>query len=140
MLPRPRRAGTALAVTAAFLLVPGAAHAAQPKPGYYEGDGVFFKIAKYGKRPQLFRLSLSGTLTCADGTTRADTLDTILISGPKVSRAGRFRYAAPGVVFKGRFTSRSRASGTLSRTDGDCSASSSWTATRKTAGEPVPQG
>jgi hypothetical protein len=140
MLPRTHRTGTALAVTAAVLLAPGAAHGAQPKPGYYAGEGVDFKIAKFGTRPQLFRLSLSETLTCADGTTRADALDTILISGPKVSRAGRFKYAAPGVVFKGRFTSRSQASGTLSRTDGECSASLAWAASRKSGGEPLPQG
>jgi hypothetical protein len=126
----------ALAVAAA-IAVPASAQAAQPKPGYYEGEGVFFKIAKFSQRPQLFRLTLSEPLTCADGTTVADTLDTILILGPKVGRYGRFRYERPGTLFKGRFTSRTQASGKLVRQVGECSASLSWTAKLQTGGVPI---
>ena len=136
---RIRRPLAALAVLGALLTIPNAAQAAQPKQGYYEGDGVFFKIEKFGKRPQLFRLALSEPLTCADGTTRQDTLDKILILGPKVKRNGRFSYKATGVTFKGRFTSRTQARGTLARTDGDCSASLAWTASLQTGGTPIPQ-
>jgi hypothetical protein len=130
----------ALAVTAALALIPASAQAAQPKAGYYEGEGVFFKIAKFSERPQLFRLTLSEPLTCADGTTVPDTLDTIIILGPKVNRYGRFRYERPGTLFKGRFTSRTQATGTLSRTVGECTASMSWNATLRTTGVPIPQG
>ena len=129
----------ALAVAAAFA-VPASAQAAQPKPGYYEGEGVFFKIAKFSERPQLFRLSLTEPLTCADGTTVADTLDTILILGPKVGRYGRFRYEGNGTLFKGRFTSRTQATGKLVRKVGNCGASMSWTAKLRTGGIPIPQG
>src|SRR5688500_5073067 len=86
-----------LAVAAA-LAVPAAAQAAQPKPGYCEGPGVFFKMSKFSDRAQLSRLSLSEPLTCADGTTIQDSLDTILILGPKVNRNGRFRYERPGKI------------------------------------------
>jgi hypothetical protein len=130
----------ALAVTAALAAVPASAQAAQPKAGYYEGEGVFFKIAKFSERPQLFRLSLSEPLTCADGTTVADTLDTIIVLGPKVNRYGRFRYERPGTLFKGRFTSRTQATGKLNRTVGDCTASITWTAKLRTTGVPIPQG
>ena len=125
-----------LAVAAA-LAAPAAAQAAQPKPGYYEGPGVFFKISKFSDRPQLSRVSLSEPLTCADGTTVQDTLDPILILGPKVNRYGRFRYERPGTLFKGRFTTRTQASGKLVRTVGDCTATMSWTAQLKTGGTPI---
>ena len=139
MSSRLPRTATAVAVAAALLTAPSFADAAQPRRGYYEGDGVFFKIEKFGTaRPQLFRLSLSETLTCADGTTRADAFDRILILGPKVSRTGRFKYEAPGVTLKGRFTTRTQAHGTLVRTDGDCSASLAWTASRQVGGAPLP--
>jgi hypothetical protein len=128
-----------LAAAAALALPASAAHAAQPKSGYYEGSGVFFKIAKFGERPQLARLSLSEPLTCADGSTIQDTLDTIIILGPKVNRYGRFRYEKPGsTLFKGRFVTRTKATGTLTRTVGDCTASMSWTASLRTGGIPIP--
>jgi len=127
----------ALAVVAALAVPAASAQAAQPKPGYYEGDGVFFKIAKFSQRPQLFRLALSEPMTCADGSTVADSLDTILIFGPKVGRYGRFRYEKPGTLFKGRFRSRTSATGKLVRTVGDCSASMTWTATLRTGGLPI---
>jgi len=128
-----------LAATAALALPASAAQAAQPKAGYYEGSGVFFKIAKFSDKAQLFRLSLSEPLTCADGSTIQDTLDTILIMGPKVNRYGRFRYEKPGsTLFKGRFVTRTQATGKLTRTVGDCTASISWTANLKTGGIPIP--
>jgi hypothetical protein len=126
----------ALAVAAAFA-VPASAQAAQPKTGYYEGEGVFFKISKFSKRPQLSRLALSEPLTCADGSTVADSLDTIIILGPKVGRYGRFRYERPGTLFKGRFVTRTKATGKLVRTVGECSASMTWTATLQTGGTPI---
>ena len=126
-----------LAVAAALAVPAASAQAAQPKAGYYDGPGVFFKIAKFSDRAQLFRLSLTEPMTCADGTTVQDTLDTILIMGPKVNRYGRFRYERPGTLFKGRFTTRTQASGKLVRTVGDCTASMSWTASLKTGGTPI---
>jgi hypothetical protein len=133
-----RRRVAILTLLASLSLVPAAADAAQPRAGYYAGEGVFFKIAQLGERPQLFRISLSQTLTCADGTMRQDPFDRILLLGPKVSRTGRFRYEGPGITFKGRFTTRTQASGTLQRAQGDCTAALSWTAARRTAGEPLP--
>jgi hypothetical protein len=128
-----------LAAAAALALPASAAQAAKPKPGYYEGPGVFFKIAKFGERPELSRLSLSEPLTCADGSTIQDTLDTIIILGPKVNRYGRFRYEKPGsTLFKGRFITRTKAMGRLTRTVGDCTASMSWTASLTTGGVPIP--
>jgi hypothetical protein len=135
-----RRAVAAATVIAFALLVPTAAHAITPKQGYYEGEHVFFKIEKFSARPQLFRLSTSETMTCADGTTRADTMDTIIILGPKVRKSGRFKYEGTGVTFKGRFTSRTQAHGTLTRSEAGCTASLSWTASLKTGGVSVPTG
>jgi hypothetical protein len=126
-----------LAAAAALALPAATAQAAQPKTGYYEGPGVFFKIAKFGERPSLARLSLSEPLTCADGSTIQDTLDTIIILGPKVNRYGRFRYERPGTLFKGRFTTRTQASGKLVRTVGDCTATMAWTAKLTTGGIPI---
>jgi hypothetical protein len=98
---------------------------------------VCFKIVKFGERPSLARLSLSEPLTCADGSTVQDTLDTIIILGPNVKRYGRFRYERPGTLFKGRFTTRRQASGKLVRTVGDCTASMTWTASLKVGGTPI---
>ena len=133
-----RNTCVALAAAASLLALPAGASALTPKSGYYEGQGVFFKVAKFGERPQLARVAFSGPLTCADGSTRTDTLDRILILGPKVGREGRFRYEGTGVVFKGRFTSRTQAHGRLTRAEGDCSSVTTWTATLKTGGIPIP--
>jgi hypothetical protein len=148
-----RAAVTALAVGSLLAAVAGTAGAAVPKAGYYSGtavqpgqaqpSSVGFKVFKYGSFSGTVRkvLSVSATtqLQCASGEVQEDRYLVYIILGGKIDRLGRFKYAGNGFSIKGRFTTRTSAKGTLSRTVGDCKAEGiSWTAKRTTGGIPIP--
>jgi hypothetical protein len=123
--------------------------AATPRQGYYsgttaqEGGSVDFKVFKYGSFSgtvrKLLKVGATTQLTCASGEVKEDRFSAYIIMGGKIDRLGRFKYSYKGFTIKGRFTSRTSAKGTLSRTVGDCTASNiGWTAKRSTAGIPLP--
>jgi hypothetical protein len=131
---------TVAAVLAAAAVLPAASMAASPAPrsGAYAGtftqagaaDGkLAFKLGALSKR--VVRISGTAQLTCADGTTIADSWD-VVIYGPKVTGGKSFAVRADGIVLAGHFTSSTGASGTLERQKGDCSATGlRWTAKPK---------
>jgi hypothetical protein len=144
-----RRAAVAALVTGCTLAaMPGAAGAAVPLAGYYSGStaqagSVDFKVFKYGSFNgtvrKLLKIGATTQLTCASGEVKEDRYLVYVILGGKISKRGTFRYAGNGFAMKGRFTSRTSAEGTLSRTVGDCKAENvSWTAKRSTGGIPIP--
>jgi hypothetical protein len=158
------RNGVLAALAAGSLLVamPGAANSAVPTAGYYSGatlqpklnaadpaeqpyaGSVDFKVLKYGTSNgparKLLRVGATTQLRCASGEVKEDTFLAYIIVGGKIDRLGRFNYAYKGLTIKGRFTSRTSAKGTLSRTVGDCKVENvSWIAKRSTGGLPIPQ-
>jgi hypothetical protein len=162
----PLRRGLAAALTAGALLVaiPGAANAAVPGPGYYSGTttqpklnpadpaeqpyagSVDFKVFKYkgskGTIRKLLRVGADTKLRCANGEVKEDRYLGVIIWGGEINRLGKFSYKGTGFSIKGRFTSRTSATGTLSRQVGDCKVENvSWTAKRGSAAPiPIPQG
>ena len=145
------RRGVVAALVAASLLValPGAASAATPREGYYagataqQGGAVDFKVFKYGSFDgpvrKILKVGATTQLTCASGEVKEDRYLGYIIVGGKIDSLGRFKYSYKGFTIKGRFTSRTSAKGTLSRTVGDCKAENiSWTAKRSTGGIPIP--
>jgi hypothetical protein len=137
----PRRAIVSALLTAslAAALVPSLAGAATPRAGYYSGatsqagGEVDFKVMKYGSFNGTVRkfLKVGATmqLTCASGEVKEDYFSLYIIAGGKIDGLGRFKYSYKGFTFKGRFTGRTTAKGTLSRTIGDCTTGSvTWTA------------
>jgi hypothetical protein len=156
----PRLAVSAL-VAAALLaaLVPALAGAATPRAGYFSGPtsqvnvadpgdeaeagSVGFKVFKYGSFNGTVRKVLSVSaktqLTCASGEVKQDRYLVYIIMGGQINKYGKFKYAGSGFTIRGRFTSRTSATGTLTRTVGDCKAEGiSWTAKRSTGGLPIP--
>lgn len=158
------RNGVLAALAAGSLLVPmpGAANAAVPVAGYYSGatiqpklnaadpaeqpyaGSVDFKVLKYSSSNRtarkLLRVGATTQLRCASGEVKEDTFLVYIIAGGKIDRLGRFNYAYKGLTIRGRFTSRTSAKGTLSRTVGDCKVEHvSWTAKRSAGGLPIPQ-
>jgi hypothetical protein len=149
-----RRAAVAALVAASLLaaLVPSMAGAATPRAGYYNGTTVQadqtpgtvgFKVFKYGSFNGTVRkvLSVSATthLKCASGEVKEDRYLIYIIVGGRINKYGKFKYAGNGFTIRGRFTTRTSAKGTLSRTLGDCKAENvSWTAKRSTGGIPIP--
>jgi hypothetical protein len=149
-----RRTVVSALVAAALLaaLVPSMAGAATPRAGYYNGTTlqadqtpgtVGFKVFKYGSFNGTVRkvLSVSATtqLKCASGEVKEDRYLVYIIMGGQINRYGKFKYVGNGFTFRGRFTTRTSARGTLSRTVGDCKAENvSWTAKRSTGGLPIP--
>jgi hypothetical protein len=136
-----RRALVSALLTAslAAALVPTMAGAATPRAGYYSGStsqaggSVDFKVMKYGSSNgtvrKFLKVGATTQLQCASGEVKEDYFSVYIISGGKVDRYGRFKYSYKGFNFKGRFTSRTSAKGTLSRTVGDCTSGSvNWTA------------
>jgi hypothetical protein len=141
-------------------LVPSMAGAATPRTGYYSGPtsqmiqstdpaaaaeagSVDFKVMKYGSSSgtvrKFLKVGATTQLTCPSGEVKQDYFSVYIIVGGKIDRLGRFRYSYKGFTFKGRFTSRTSAKGTLSRTVGDCSTGSvTWTAKKTTGGIPLP--
>jgi hypothetical protein len=133
---------TVLAVCAAAAIAPAAAPAASIERGAYEGrtaqpasggaaayrGKILLKLGLLSNPARIVRFGLTTRLLCADGTTRDDKTEAV-IYGPRLDRRGRFSYVADGLVVSGRFKPGGTASGTLSRTVGDCSISGvSWTA------------
>jgi hypothetical protein len=149
-----RRATVSALVAGALLaaLVPAMAGAATPRAGYYNGNTlqadqtpgtVGFKVFKYGSFNGTVRkvLSVSATtqLKCASGEVKEDRYLVYIIMGGQINKYGKFRYTGNGFSIRGRFTTRTSARGTLSRTIGDCKAENvSWTAKRSTGGLPIP--
>jgi hypothetical protein len=135
------------------------ANAAIPRAGYYSGStsqmiqsdpaapaeagSVDFKVMKYGSFNgtvrKFLKVGATTQLQCASGEVKQDYFSVYIIVGGKIDRYGRFRYAYKGFSFKGRFTSRTSAKGTLSRTVGDCTADNvTWTAKKSSGGLPIP--
>jgi hypothetical protein len=137
------RRALAAALIAASLLAAlcSSAGAATPRAGYYEGTtaqqpgSVDFKVFKYGSFSgtvrKVLKVGATTQLTCASGEVKEDRYLVYIIMGGKIDRYGRFKYAGNGFTIKGRFTTRTSAHDTLSRTVGDCKAENvSWTAKR----------
>jgi hypothetical protein len=135
------------------------ANAAVPRTGYYSGTtsqmvqsdpaapaeagSVDFKVMKYGSFNgtvrKFLKVGATTQLTCPSGEVKQDYFSVYIISGGKVDRYGRFKYSYKGFSFKGRFTSRTTAKGTLSRTVGDCTAQNvTWTAKKTSGGLQLP--
>lgn len=98
---------------------------------------------KYGSFNGTVRkvLSVSATtqLKCASGEVKEDRYLVYIIMGGQINKYGKFRYTGNGFSIRGRFTTRTSARGTLSRTVGDCKAENvSWSAKRSTGGLPIP--
>jgi hypothetical protein len=133
-------------------LVPSIAGAATPRAGYYNGTTlqadqtpgtVGFKVFKYGSFNGTVRKVLSVSamtqLKCASGEVKEDRFLTYIIMGGQINKYGKFKWSGNGFSIRGRFTTRTSARGTLSRTVGDCKAENvSWTAKRSTGGLPIP--
>jgi hypothetical protein len=130
-------------------LVPSMANAATPRAGYYSGTtsqaggSVDFKVMKYGSFNgtvrKFLKVGATTQLTCPSGEVKEDYFSVYIIMGGKIDRYGRFKYSYKGFSFKGRFTSRTSAKGTLSRTVGDCTAQDvTWTAKKSSGGIPLP--
>jgi hypothetical protein len=146
-----RRTAVAALVACSLLaaMMSASAGAATPRQGYYSGPTaqqaglVDFKVFKYGSSTgtvrKLLKVGATTQLTCASGEVKEDRFLAYIILGGKIDRLGRFKYAYKGFTIKGRFTTRTSAKGTLSRTVGDCKAENvSWTAKRTTGGIPIP--
>jgi hypothetical protein len=149
-----RRAAVSALVAGALLaaLVPTMAGAATPRAGYYNGTTVQtdqtagtvgFKVFKYGSFNGTVRkvLSVSATtqLKCASGEVKEDRYLVYIIMGGQINKYGKFKWSGNGFSIRGRFTTKTSARGTLSRTVGDCKAENvSWTAKRSTGGLPIP--
>jgi hypothetical protein len=137
-------------LVAASLLVAMAspAGAATPREGYYSGTtaqngAVDFKVFKYGSFSgtvrKLLKVGATTQLICGSGEVKEDRFVAYIILGGKIDGLGRFKYSYRGFTIKGRFTTKTSAKGTLSRTVGDCKAENvSWTAKRTTGGIPIP--
>jgi hypothetical protein len=156
------RRTAAVALVAGSLLaalVPAMADAALPRAGYFSGPtsqpnvadpgdeaeagSVGFKVFKYGSFNGTVRKVLSVSaktlLTCASGEVKQDRYLVYIIMGGQINKYGKFKYAGSGFTIRGRFTSRTSATGTLSRTVGDCKAEGvTWTAKRTSGGIPIP--
>jgi hypothetical protein len=145
-----RRAAVSAVLAGSLLaaLVPSMASAATPRAGYYSGPTsqageVDFKVMKYGSFNgtvrKFLKVGATTQLTCPSGEVKEDYFSVYIIMGGKIDRYGRFKYSYKGFSFKGRFTSKTSAKGTLSRTLGDCTAQNvTWTAKKTTGGIPLP--
>ncbi|HLM09507.1 MAG TPA: hypothetical protein VK307_07340 [Thermoleophilaceae bacterium] len=154
-----RTLAACLAAGSLAAALPMAADAASPRAGYWAGTtlqpaadaatqpyagSVDFKVFKYtsstGPKRKLLRIGAATQLRCASGEVKEDSFLVYVITGGKISSLGRFRYAGTGFTIRGRFTSKTSAKGTLSRTVGDCTVENvSWTAKRGSqAGIPIP--
>jgi hypothetical protein len=137
-----------LAASLLATMLPSMAGAATPRAGYYSGSTsqageVDFKVMKYGSFNgtvrKFLKVGATTQLTCPSGEVREDYFSVYIIMGGKIDGLGRFKYSYKGFSFKGRFTSRTTAKGTLSRTVGDCTAQNvTWTAKKTTGGIPLP--
>ena len=159
-LPLSARSGAIAAMAAVSLTAVGAsgASAAVPVAGVFSGTTlqpklnpadpaehayagtIDFKVYKHKKSRSFLHIGASSQLRCASGEVREDAYSVYVVLGGKISRTGRFAYEGKGFSMKGRFTSRTSAKGTFSRTVGDCKVENvSWTAKRGApAGLPIP--
>jgi len=136
-----------LACSLLAAMMSASASAATPRQGYYSGPtsqagSIDFKVFKYGssKGPvrKLLKVGATTQLTCPSGELKEDNFLVYIIVGGKIDGLGKFKYSYKGFTLKGRFTSKTSAEGTLSRTVGDCTAENvTWTATRSTGGIPI---
>ena len=157
-----RRAAVAALLACSLLaaMMSASAGAATPREGYYSGPtsqqitasdpaaapkagSVDFKVFKYGSFSgtvrKLLKVGATTQLTCASGEVKEDRFLVYILLGGKIDGLGRFKYSYKGFTIKGRFTTKTSAKGTLSRTVGDCKAENvSWTAKRSTGGIPIP--
>jgi hypothetical protein len=146
-----RRTAVAALLACSLLaaMMSASAGAATPRGGYYSGSTaqqaglVDFKVFKYGSSTgtvrKLLKVGATTQLTCPSGEVKEDRFLAYILLGGKIDRLGRFKYSYKGFTIKGRFTTRTSAKGTLSRTVGDCKAENvSWTAKRSTGGIPLP--
>jgi hypothetical protein len=157
-----RRAAVSALVAGSLLaaLVPAMAGAATPKAGHYSGDtsqtiapsdpseqaepgSVGFKVSKYssssGTERRVVSINATTQLQCASGEVQENSYLVYILLGGKINKYGKFRYVGNGFTIRGRFTTRTSARGTLSRTVGDCKAEGvTWTAKRSTGGFPIP--
>jgi hypothetical protein len=144
-----RRAALAVLLAGCLLAtaLSTSAGAATPRAGYYSGatsqaGEVDFKVMKYGSFNgtvrKFLKVGAKTQLTCPSGEVKEDYFSVYIIMGGKIDGLGRFKYSYKGFSFKGRFTSRTSAKGTLSRTVGDCTAQGvTWTAKKTTGGLPI---
>jgi hypothetical protein len=135
MHPRHTIRALALAgILAATALAPAAADAAQPKAGLYGGKttqqasvmpftgSIKLKVVKLGGY-KLAKVTARMKMNCQGDPARIETLRmTVPVGSGMVSGAGRFSYAfstspTSGFNIKGRFASRTKASGTFARSD-----------------------
>ena len=156
-----RRAALAALLAGSLLaaMLSASAGAATPRAGYYNGTtsqlnvadpgdeaeagSIGFKVFKYGSFNGTVRKVLSVNaktqLTCASGEVKQDSYLIYIITGGQINKYGKFRYTGNGFSIRGRFTTRTSATGTFSRTVGDCKTENvSWTAKRSTGGLPLP--
>lgn len=157
-----RRAGVAALLAGSLLaaMLSASASAAVPRTGYYSGPTsqmiastdpaapaeageVDFKVMKYGSFNgtvrKFLKVGATTQLQCASGEVKQDYFSVYIIVGGKIDRLGRFKYSYKGFSIKGRFTTRTSAKGTLSRTVGDCKAENvTWTAKRSSGGILLP--
>jgi hypothetical protein len=146
-----RRPIVALAASSLLFAMPVAAGAAVPREGNYSGTtaeqpvagSVNFSVLKYGSFNgtvrKVLRIGATTQLHCPSGEVKEDRYLVYVIAGGKINRHGKFKYAGNGFSIKGRFTTRTSATGILSRTVGDCKVENvGWTAKRSTAGIPIP--
>lgn len=156
MLVRGSLRGAVALLLGALLLLPSAALAAKPKPGHYsgtteQGEPIAFDVqkprqdpfdpyiegTKRTKKRRVLNLEWAVDAPCESGSTVQ--AGGILPGSEKVSRKGKFSYAvslAFTVEAKGKFTTKTKAKGTLRYTiftasNGYCdSGSVSWQARR----------
>jgi hypothetical protein len=157
-----RRAAIAALLAGSLLaaMLSASASAAVPRAGYYSGPTsqmiastdpaapaeageVDFKVMKYGSFNgtvrKFLKVGATTQLQCPSGEVKQDYFSVYIIVGGKIDGLGRFRYSYKGFSIKGRFTTRTSATGTLSRTLGDCKAENvTWTAKRTTGGIRLP--
>ena len=137
-----------LACSLLAAMMSSSASAATPRQGYYSGPtsqaggSVDFKVFKYGSFNgpvrKLLKVGATTQLTCPSGEVKEDRFLVYIIVGGKIDRLGKFKYSYKGFTLKGRFTSKTSAEGTLSRTVGDCTAENvTWTAKRGSGGIPI---
>jgi hypothetical protein len=114
---------TVVLVLGALLLLPCAALAAKPKPGHYtgttvQGHALVFDVEKKGKKKRKARnLEYTVEAPCDYGGTAE--AGGVFPSSEKVSKKGKFSFARfdQGTIeVKGKFTSQTRAKGTLQYT------------------------
>ena len=119
-LGRGSRRGAVLLVLGALFLLPGSALAAKPKPGHYsgtteQGSPIGFEVQKKGKKKRKARnLDYTVEAPCESGS--AVDAGGLIPFSDKISKKGKFSlgvFLDFTVEVEGKFTSKTRARGTL---------------------------